>query len=175
MTTPICHHLSSRLPSWAGSNAGTDGGLLVYSMSNKAKPLPMEIIRESFELDPSSRSWLRWKVRPISHFSTEQVWKYGNLMCAGKEAGWIHRNTPRTDNDYFVVRVAGRLHLVHRIVYFLATGEDPVGFQIDHIDGNGLNNNPSNLRLATAFENQRNRRTQKTTPAEEGVSQETDP
>lgn len=47
--------------------------------------------------------------------------------------------------------------MAHRIVYFLATGIDPLGQHIDHIDGNGRNNNPSNLRLATHKQNLRNR------------------
>jgi hypothetical protein len=45
---------------------------------------------------------------------------------------------------------------MHRVIM-----GDPDGFQIDHIDGDGLNNRKSNLRLATRCENNRNRKINK--------------
>lgn len=44
----------------------------------------------------------------------------------------------------------------HRIVYALKHGVDPGSMLIDHVDGDGLNNKPRNLRLATQSENLRN-------------------
>ena len=44
------------------------------------------------------------------------------------------------------------IHL-HRFIYELKNGEIPEGYFIDHIDGNGLNNQIENLRLATSQEN----------------------
>ena len=46
--------------------------------------------------------------------------------------------------------------LLHRIIM----GE-PAGLEIDHIDGNGLNNARENLRVATAAQNKQNRKMQK--------------
>ena len=49
----------------------------------------------------------------------------------------------------------------HRVIYFLCTGIDPEEKQVDHIDGDILNNKISNLRLATLSQNQDNRKKNK--------------
>lgn len=120
-----------------------------------AAPLPSDIIREALELDPTSSTGLRWRQRPRHHFSTERGWETANGRDAGKPAGSEFRNI--AGKKYFRVRVSRINYLVHRIVYFLAFGVDPSNLHIDHIDGNGQNNNPANLRLATNSENMRNR------------------
>lgn len=40
----------------------------------------------------------------------------------------------------------------------VAIMQPPDGYQVDHVDGNALNNQRSNLRIATAQENARNKR-----------------
>lgn len=57
-----------------------------------------------------------------------------------------------------VVKIDGVKFLVHRIVFKMSSGNDPMDMLVDHIDGDRLNNHPSNLRLATKQENCRNRR-----------------
>jgi len=121
-------------------------------------PLPTQLIKESLESDPTSPSWLRWKWRPRSHFSSDRGWNIFNAMHAGKFAT---AETTTRGKAYWVVRCNGRLLRAHRIVYFLTHGVDPLDKHIDHIDNNGLNNNPLNLRLATHQENLRNRGAQK--------------
>jgi hypothetical protein len=64
----------------------------------------------------------------------------------GKEAGYI-------DRGYFKIKFHCNPYCVHRIVYFLCTGIDPEEKQIDHKDGDRLNNKFSNLRLATSSQN----------------------
>ena len=46
---------------------------------------------------------------------------------------------------------------VHRIIWFMHTGQEPVG-QVDHLDGNMFNNKIENLRVVDNATNQRNRR-----------------
>ena len=53
------------------------------------------------------------------------------------------------------VRVQGVLTntLAHRLVWFHFCGPIPAGLQVNHIDGNGLNNMPENLELTTPAKN----------------------
>jgi len=62
-----------------------------------------------------------------------------------------------TGNGYLKVCLDKRYYKLHRVIWVMHFGEIPDGLLIDHIDGNGFNNNISNLRLATDSENQRNR------------------
>jgi len=67
----------------------------------------------------------------------------------GKEVdGLVGSQCPR---GYRYTAVLGRRHLVHRIIYFMLTGEEPEC--VDHIDGNPGNNEINNLRAATKSEN----------------------
>lgn len=59
---------------------------------------------------------------------------------------------------YLTVTVDGVMMAVHRILWVMREGAIPKGGQIDHIDGDRLNNSPGNLRLTAASGNNRNRR-----------------
>lgn len=74
------------------------------------------------------------------------------LRSNGKVAGWLQKT-----NGYRMVGI-GRRHnmfLVHRIIWKLVTGEDPVS--VDHADLDKQNNRWSNLRHCTKTLNQGNR------------------
>jgi hypothetical protein len=64
---------------------------------------------------------------------------------AGKLAG------TKLADGYVRVKIKPRSYYAHRLIYFMATGEEPD--YIDHIDGNGWNNAISNLRPASNSEN----------------------
>ena len=51
-----------------------------------------------------------------------------------------------TVSKHYEVTCRQKKYYCHRVVWQLNNGEIPEGFVIDHIDGNGLNNNICNLR-----------------------------
>ncbi len=57
--------------------------------------------------------------------------------------------------SYLLARVQGQLHRVHRLVFLYHHGYMPI--QVDHIDGNRINNKIENLREATSAQNNQNR------------------
>ena len=59
-------------------------------------------------------------------------------------------------NGYCDVRFKGRNVRYHRIIWVLLNGDIPAEMDIDHIDGNRVNNNVNNLRLVTRRENTQN-------------------
>lgn len=72
----------------------------------------------------------------------------------GSEVGTI---IYRKSNSYLYVRVENKLYAVHRIIWFIENGKWPSD-QIDHIDGDGLNNKIENLRDVRQSANMRNRK-----------------
>lgn len=110
------------------------------------KKLPnADYLKECFHYDSES-GVLRWKNRPPSHFKTEKEWLRFSTTKAGKE-------TASCVQCYRRVQLDGQTYRVHRIIWKMMTGEEPGDFQINHIDGNKVNNTWSNLELTTAKEN----------------------
>lgn len=83
---------------------------------------------------------------------------------------WIARTGPRGQIDaeighitaagYRRVKIKGRMYFAHRLAWFLSYGTWPA-HEIDHIDGNPLNNKLENLRDVPKIINQRNARKRK--------------
>lgn len=67
---------------------------------------------------------------------------------------WFHKEY--NGCEYAVTYTGGKTIFMHRLIM-----GDPKGLQVDHEDGNGLNNQRSNLRVATYPQNQANQRLSK--------------
>lgn len=99
------------------------------------KPIP-PCAKDRFELSSQSRSYLA------------QRQKDGTTKAVGFISG----------AGYWYVRIDKSKFLAHRICFYLAHGVDPGDQQVDHIDGDRLNNHPGNLRLASNADNQANQK-----------------
>ena len=76
--------------------------------------------------------------------------KAGPNSVVGEEAGFLVVGYRR-----FIL--GGKLYFAHRVIWFFERGDFPPN-QVDHIDGNKLNNLISNLRCVSGRQNQQNRK-----------------
>lgn len=107
-----------------------------------------EVIRQLFTYNPTNGS-LCWRDRAVDCFATPRAYSTWNKRFANKEAGGL------SGFGYLYVTIYGHLMLKHRVVWAYVYGEWPEN-QIDHINGNRLDNSISNLRHVTHAENGRN-------------------
>ena len=106
----------------------------------KPKPLPsQERLQELFEYSVTTGTLYRKKgVRG---------------SAAGRSVGCVNSTT-----GYVVTCIDQRHYQMHRVIWKMVTGVDPVGFDIDHSDGDRTNNAWHNLRLSTRRQNNGNQR-----------------
>ena len=110
-------------------------------MSNLPKPLPpLKLLQELFYISDTSPSGLRWKVFRSSRAQANQV-------AGRKNYDGYWQVTITTDKE--------RQYLVHRVIYFLQTEQDPGLLKVDHAV---CKTNNLVLRLATTSENGGNRK-----------------
>jgi hypothetical protein len=114
----------------------------------------LSYLQECFDLDTST-GVLTWKERPRRHFKSLQAWGSSNSKHAGKRAG--SEFTCGSDKKrYRRVRVLGKDMSEHRVIWWMLYGYEPKF--IDHVNGDGTDNRPDNLREAdTLVPNQHNR------------------
>lgn len=116
-----------------------------------------EIVKEFFHYDPAV-GVLRWRPRDRKWFTSDRQYKNWNTRYANNEAGYTHK---KPDGAlYKKVSIFKREYAVHRVIFMWMEGRWPDP-QIDHKDGDGLNNVWNNLREATASQNNYNRRAKK--------------
>lgn len=115
---------------------------------------PVSFLNECFAYDPET-GILRWRRRPLDHFTSEAVWKSWNGRWAGTVVG--HPN-PRDGDLRFEMLYEARCVRtgIHRAIFKMLHGWVPE--VIDHIDHDPTNNRPGNLRPATTQQNRANSR-----------------
>lgn len=132
-------------------------------MAMKAKDkLTYEVASKYFYYDTLNGK-LYWKWRdPEDEFVKAQMTTKGvkifNTCNAGKQIGTVYSN--RAGNNYltFSLKLNGKSnnYSVHRVIWLIMNGSWPE--ELDHIDGNGLNNNYRNMRDVNRSGNSRNHR-----------------
>lgn len=124
-------------------------------MPNKYKAdISLSYLREALDYCPKSGK-LYWKAsRPSSHFSRHSTYLLYLTRFAGNEAGGIRKGRK---TEYKSVFICNSHYKAHRLAYALVKQCWPDG-DIDHLDGNGLNNRISNLRVVSNTENAKNTR-----------------
>jgi hypothetical protein len=121
-----------------------------------ASKLPdIDFVRECLAYDPDTGVFT-WRERPIEHFTNARGHWQWNGRYPGTPAG-SEKGRSRSRN-YIGIRLNGELFNAHRLAWLLHYGIDPWPLEIDHIDGDALNNRIGNLRLATRSQNTSNRR-----------------
>lgn len=117
-------------------------------MNKRILPTP-DVLRQLLDYDPATGK-LYWKPRPFDMFATPRSFGIWNTRFAGKEAF-----TAIKGSGYLHGKIFGRLHLAHRVIWAISTGAWPIN-QIDHRDGDRLNNAIENLRESNHSQNMHN-------------------
>lgn len=112
-------------------------------MTKASNLLSSKEIYDFFYFDDKSPSGLRWRIKPSKRINVGDV------------AGSI------TVDGYWRVTLNKICYFAHRIVYQYHHGFIDNNQDVDHIDGDKLNNDINNLRLISHAENQRNRKIRK--------------
>lgn len=134
------------------------------------KELDKSMFDDYFLYDETSPSGLRWKVNRYAGKNYKII-----KVRAGDVAGGIQKDSRESDYKFWAVKLKGTLYQVHRVIYCLHNPHLSSDMNIDHIDGNSMNNNITNLRVVSQTMNCRNSKKPNTnTSGVTGVKIQTD-
>ena len=110
---------------------------------SKATPLPFQQeLQEAFDYRDGNLWWKKTNT---------------NRVKVGSEAGYV-KTKPLTGEQYVQVRFKGKYYYIHRLIWAWHGNSLEPNQQIDHIDGNSLNNRIENLRPTSNKQNSENRK-----------------
>ena len=102
--------------------------------------LTQEYLKEILEYNPETGMFI-WKIEKARRVATNDI--------AGTK--WKNHN----GTSYLHISIDYNKYRAHRLAWLYMTGEFPVN-QVDHKDGNGLNNKWDNIRSVSQSENMKN-------------------
>lgn len=134
------------------------------------KELNKDLLDKYFLYDETSPSCLRWKIDRYGGKDYKNV-----VIKAGTVAGGVQKDSRDSDYKFWAVKLNGTLYQVHRVIYCMHNSKMSSDLNIDHIDGNSLNNRVHNLRVVPQIMNRRNSKKPNTnTSGVTGVQIQTD-
>jgi hypothetical protein len=127
-------------------------GSMMTGIKKPREVVSIDIIKEFLVYDKDTGK-LYWKVRDVKYFNDGErkanacsIW---NSRYSGKEAG-----CPDGSNR-IVIRIFKNTFFAHRLAFILMEGREPIE-QIDHINGNSLDNRWCNIRECVDYQNKQN-------------------
>lgn len=117
------------------------------------KELEIKVLCELLSYDPDTGD-LFWRNRPRKYFKSDHRFTWWNNRFARKLAG------SKGSTGYWIVRIFKKNYKAHRVAYALHYGRWPCA-DIDHINGNILDNRICNLRDVDCSTNQKNAKLRK--------------
>lgn len=119
-----------------------------FAMAVANLPSP-DVLRQLLHYEPATGAFV-WRHRSISLFPDERAWKIWNTRFAGTRAF-----ASTTTNGYWRGCIFGVRYLGHRVAWAWSYGAWPEQ-EVDHINGDPLDNRLANLRAVSASTNCRN-------------------